>query len=230
LCNFKLTYLFRPDIGAAKARNIGIDYASGKFVAFTDDDCQPDADWLRNAKRRLREDDLCGLEGFVYTDEDKINDPKYRIVTNKEFEGIGFITANLIIKTDVLKKIGGFDVRFDKPHFREDTDLGWRAQEYGRIPYAKDVRVYHPPLMRNLKGESSGDRDYFFINDAILFSKFPEKYIRLMKAEGHYRYNKNFWKYFIEGCEMNHTKIQVDYMLKDKEICQYVPDSLKGIQ
>jgi glycosyltransferase involved in cell wall biosynthesis len=228
LCNFKLTYLFRPDIGAAKARNIGIDYARGKFVAFTDDDCQPDADWLSNAKKHLTGTDLCGLEGFVYTDEDKINDPNYRIVTNKGFEGIGFITANLIIKTDILRKINGFDVRFDKPHFREDTDLGWRALEYGRIPYAKDVRVYHPPLLRSLNGESSRDRDYFFVNDAILFSKFPEKYIRLMKAEGHYKYNKNFWKYFIRGCEMYHTHIQVGYMLNDKEIFQHVPDSLKS--
>ncbi len=98
-------------------------------MAFTDDDCQPDADWLRNAQKHLTGTDLCGLEGYVYTDEEKIHDPNYRIVTNKGFEGIGFITANLIIKTDILRKIGGFDVRFDKPHFREDTDLGWRAQE-----------------------------------------------------------------------------------------------------
>lgn len=227
LCNFRLKYLVRPDIGAAKARNIGIDNASGKFVAFTDDDCQPDADWLNNAKKHLKDTDLCGLEGLVYTDEEKINDPNYRIVSNKGFEGMGFITANLIIKTDILKKIGGFDVRFDKPHFREDTDLGWRAQEYGHIPYAKDVRVYHPPLLRKLKGESSVDRDNFFINDAILFSKFPKKYILLMKAEGHYKNKKNFWKYFVQGCDIYHPDIQIGYMLEDKEISQYIPNQLK---
>lgn len=227
ICNFKIKYLFRPDIGAAKARNVGIENAEGKYVAFTDDDCQPDFDWLNNAKKRLDNTNLCGLEGLVYTDEDKINDPKYRIVTNKGFEGIGFITANLIVSTDVLKDIGGFDVRFDKPHFREDTDLGWRAQEYGLIPYAKDVRVYHPPLPRVLKGESTDDRDYFFINDAILFSKFPKKYIQLMKAEGHYKNKKNFWKYFIQGCEKCNFNVRIDLMLKDGEISTYVPAILK---
>lgn len=225
LCNFKITYLFRPNIGAAKARNIGIDYALGKFVAFTDDDCQPDADWLLNAKKHLTDTDFCGLEGFVYTDEERLNDPNYRIITNKGFEGIGFITANLIVKTDILRKIGGFDEQFDKPHFREDTDLGWRAQEYGRIPYAKDVRVYHPPLLRDLKGESSKDRDYFFINDAKLFSKFPEKYLRLIKIEGHYKTNKNYWKFFGEGLKKIKKPINITYLMNDREIRNYIPEN-----
>jgi len=227
LCNFKLRYLFRPEVGAARARNIGIHAVLGKFVAFTDDDCQPDDDWLKNAKKRLVNTDLCGLEGLIYTDEDKLNDSNYRIVTNKGFEGIGFMTANLIIKTEILRKISGFDIRFDKPHFREDTDLGWRAEEYGSIPFSKDVRVYHPPLLKKLNGKSCKDRDYFFINDAVLFSKFPQKYIRLMKAEGHFRNNKNFWKYFIEGCDIYHPDINLDYMLTDIEINQYIPDQLK---
>jgi len=228
LCSNKVIYFFIPDIGAAKARNIGIDNASGRYVAFTDDDCQPDDDWLENAKQHLKDKDLCGLEGVIYTDEEKMYDPAYRIITNKGMEGIGFMTANLIIKTSVLRKIGGFDQRFDKPHFREDTDLGWRAEEFGPIPFSKDVRVYHPPLLRKLKGESIEDRDYFFINDPILFSKYPEKYMRLMKVEGHYK-KKKFWTYFIQGCKKYNPDIQFNYMLHDKEVNQYIPDQLKDL-
>ena len=227
LCDFKLKYLFKGDIGAAKARNLGIEYARGDIIAFTDDDCQPDADWLKNAKSHFENDSLVGLEGYIYTDDSKINDPKYRIVTNSGFEGIGFMTANLFIRRDIVEKIGGFDERFDKPHFREDTDFAWRAQNYGAIPFAKNVRVFHPPLLRKLKGESKKDRDRFFINDALLFVKHPEKYIKLMKTEGHYKNIKNFWGFFLDGCKHIDDKIPIEYMLKDTEISRYVPDELK---
>ena len=227
LCDFKLKYLFKGDIGAAKARNIGIQYARGDIIAFTDDDCQPDADWLMNAKSYFENDSLVGLEGYIYTDASKINDPKYRIVTNRGFEGIGFMTANLFIRRDIVEKIGGFDERFDKPHFREDTDFAWRAEIYGDVTFAKNVRVFHPPLLRKLKGESKKDRDRFFINDALLFVKHPEKYMKLMKAEGHYKYIKNFWRFFLDGCKHINDKIPIEYMLKDPEIRRYVPDELK---
>jgi Glycosyltransferase len=226
-CNFKLKYIFEDNIGAVEARNLGIKYVRGKIIAFTDDDCQPDADWLENAKSYFEEGDIVGLEGYIYTDESKINNPRYRIVTNKGFEGIGFMTANLFIRHDVLKNVGNFDERFDAPHFREDTELAWRVQEYGHIPFAKDVRVYHPPHLRKLKGESKEERDRFFINDALLFKKYPKKYIKLMVAEGHYKTNCNYWKFFLYGCKQINDRILVEYMLENSEICRHVPDELK---
>jgi len=227
LCTFRLKYIFKSDIGAAKARNVGIQNASGKIAAFTDDDCQPDPDWLGNASKYFEDYAIAGLEGAIYTDEDKINDPKYRIVSNKGIEEIGFMTANLFIRLNILKMIEGFDVRFDKPHFREDTDLAWRAQKQGKIPFGIDVRVYHPPIPRKLKGESKGDRDRFFVNDALLFQKHPEKYIQLMKLEGHYKSNNNFWKFFLEGLKLSGVKVPLELMLNDQEICQFIPEEFK---
>jgi glycosyltransferase involved in cell wall biosynthesis len=227
LANFKLCYVFKEGIGATKARNVGISKGRGKVFVFTDDDCQPDADWLYNAKKYFDQQDIVGVEGYIYTDETKINDSRYRIVTNKGFEGLGFMTANLFIKSEVLRKIGGFDERFDKPHFREDTELAWRAIPYGRIPYAKDVRVFHPPLPRDLKGESRSDRDHFFVNDALLFYMYPERYVRLMKAEGHYKMNPNYWRYFLEGCRVMDLRIPIKYLMEDSEISRYVPAELK---
>jgi glycosyltransferase involved in cell wall biosynthesis len=228
ICNFKFKYIFDEFAGATKARNIGIKAAKGEVVAFTDDDCRPDADWLSMAKEHLEKKGVVGLEGFVYTDEGKMNDPKYRVVTNKGFPGIGFMTANLFIRRDILEIINGFDERFDKPHFREDTDLAWRALEYGLIPFAEDVRVYHPPHLRNENGEAKRDRERFFINDALLFSKHPIRYVQLMKAEGHYIRSKDFWKYFAEGMRLVDDGIPLDILLNDPEISRYVPSSLKS--
>lgn len=227
-CNFKLKYIFKNNVGAAKARNIGVANARGKIIAFTDDDCQPDPEWLGNASRYFENQDYAGLEGYIYTDESKLDDPQFRIVTNKGFEGIGFMTANLFIKREIINRLGGFDERFDKPHFREDTDLAWRALDYGQIPFAKDVRVYHPPLPRASRGESKEDRDRFFVNDAYLFSKHPQKYIKLMRAEGHYKSNKNFWKFFLEGMKQADGTDAIKELSKYSDIHQYIPENLRG--
>jgi len=222
ISKFKLKYIFDENAGATRARNIGIQAARGEVVAFTDDDCRPNEDWLSRAKEHLGTSGVIGLEGLIYTDESLMHDPNYRIVTNKGFPGLGFMTANLFVRRNILQKINGFDERFDKPHFREDTDLAWRALEYGLIPFAEDVRIYHPPHLRNEKGESKGDRDRFFINDALLFSKHPIKYIQLMKVECHYK-NKNFWKYFKEGFKKVDKHIPLENLLNDPEISRYMP-------
>jgi len=229
ICNFKFKYIFDKGAGAAKARNIGIKAAKGKVVAFTDDDCWPDADWLEKARERLDKKGVIGLEGLVYSEDEKISDNRYRVVTNKDFHGLGFMTANLMIRRDVLEKIDGFDERFDKPHFREDTDLAWRALEYGLIPFADDVKVFHPPHLRDERGEAKEDRDKFFINDALLYSKHPQKYIQLMKAERHYIHNKNFWKYFMEGAQLISGNMPTEYLINDPEINKYLPKNLIGV-
>lgn len=79
--------------------------------------------------------------------------------------------------------------------------------------------------MRDIKRESNKERGRFFINDALLFTKHPEKYIRLIKADGHYT-NKNFWKFLVEGCKLI-KKVPIELMTKDPEISAYIPNELK---
>lgn len=225
-CTFPVVYINDPSAGAVRARNIGIAHATGRIIAFTDDDCRPDPEWLEYAKEMLESRDIIGIEGDIYSDDEKREDSRYRIVTNEGFRGLGFMTANLFLCRDIIERIDGFDERFDKPHFREDTDLAWRAQHYGEIPFGDRVRVYHPPHLRNEKGESKQERDRFFINDPLLFSKHPEKYIRLIKAEGHYRNNPNFWKMFREGCKRISGSLPLHYLIHDPDIRKFIPPDL----
>ena len=103
---------------------------------------------------------------------DRVNDPDYRAVTNVGFEGIGFMTANLLLRRDAFNAIDGFDEQFDVP-FREDTDLGWRACALGEIPFGRDVRVFHPAHARTVEREALSERVRFFEKDALLAQEAP---------------------------------------------------------
>lgn len=187
---FPLTYYHCPVKGAVRARNTGAMLAQGEILAFVDDDCKPDPEWLLRARTYFDDTQTVGVEGMIYSDH--VHDGAYRPVSNVGFEGIGFMTANLLVRAGAFQCLGGFDPQFDHPHFREDTDLGWRLLEIGLVPYANDVRVFHPAQPRELERESLETRNTFFEKDALLFKKHPERYRQLFFAENHFSTTPGF--------------------------------------
>jgi glycosyltransferase involved in cell wall biosynthesis/GT2 family glycosyltransferase len=183
--------------GPALARNKGIREARGNIVAFTDDDCIPEPDWLEKAARHFDQRPLAGLEGRIRSE--KLGDPQWRTVSNVGFEGIGFMTANMFYRRDLLRRVEGFDERFHD--FREDTDLAWRVMEFGEIPHATDVVVFHPPHPATVERESQVERAKMFRLDPLLLERHPDKYIQLLIGEGHYRYKPGFWHHFALGLQ-----------------------------
>ncbi|WP_198338886.1 glycosyltransferase [Lysobacter capsici] len=202
---FPLTYVHSPIKGAVKARNFGGYLASGKVIAFTDDDCEPKPTWLSNARDHLRDPSVVGLEGLVSSDH--LGDPDWRPVSNKGFEGIGFMTANLLVRNEVFQRLDGFDLSFDEPHFREDSDFGWRMQALGAVPYCEDVEVYHPAHKRDVARESSAERTRFFEKDALLLKKHPERYKTLFFAEEHYVHTNGYWEHLERGASKYQVKL-----------------------
>lgn len=197
---FPLRYVHSEIKGAVAARNLGGSLATGQIIAFTDDDCEPTAEWLKNARTWFDTQSIVGVEGLIRSDH--IDDPNWRPVTNIGFEGIGFMTANLMVRNTAFQKLGGFDPAFDSPHFREDTDFGWRLQTLGEVPYASDVEVFHPAQRRDIQRESQAERNRFFEKDALLLRKHPEKYRQLFFMEGHYQKTDGFWMNLQRGLEL----------------------------
>jgi GT2 family glycosyltransferase len=176
---------------------VGSFFSRGSVLAFIDDDCQPRADWLERAAEYFDDPATVGVEGLIRSE--KADLPGYRSVGNENFRGIGFMTANLFLRMETFQAIHGFDERFDNPHFREDTDLAWRALEHGQIPFGFDVRVFHPAHPRNRKRESLEERNIFFEKDALLLKKHPERFKTLFLAETANK-TKAYWKNFVKGC------------------------------
>ena len=204
-----LVYVHTDVRGAAHARNTGAFYARGDVLAFTDDDCRPDADWLEAGLKYFEDSAVVGVEGVVISDH--AHDDRFRPVTNVGFEGIGFMTANLFLRRETFQAIDGFDARFDQP-FREDTDLGWRALDRGGIPFGRDVRVYHPPQPRAIAREALAARVRFFEKDALLLKKHPERYRTLFVREQHYANTPGFAEHFLRGAQKYQVEIDEFYL------------------
>ncbi|WP_250628524.1 glycosyltransferase [Pinirhizobacter soli] len=194
---FTLTYVHTPVRGAVKARNAGGELATGRIIAFTDDDCEPTPGWLAAARACFQSSSVIGVEGRV--ESDHMDTPDWRPVSNVGFAGLGFMTANLFAANAAFQHLNGFDLMFDEPHFREDTDFGWRLQELGEVPYCEDALVFHPAHRRDSERESSETRSRFFEKDAILYKKHPARYMTIFHAEGHWHQTEGFWSNFERG-------------------------------
>lgn len=194
---FPLAYVHTDLRGAVAARNTGADLARGRIIAFTDDDCEPHPDWLEGARAPFEDPAVVGLEGLILSD--KVGDPEWRWVTNDGFEGIGFMTANLFVRASAFHRLGGFDPDFEEPHFREDTDLGWRLQAIGHVPFSREAWVFHPPHRRTEERESLEERSRFFEKDALLLRKHPGRYPALLRAEAQWTHNPYFRDHLLRG-------------------------------
>ncbi len=200
-CDLDLVYLHSSVKGAVKARNSACFLACGQVLAFIDDDCEPREDWLLNAHRYFVQTSAIGVEGLIKCPLDKPDPNVCRIVSNENFRGFGFMTANLFLRTEIFNAVNGFDERFDNPHFREDTDLAWRALDHGPIPFAEDVVVLHPPHPRSLERESTAQRNRFFVQDALLLHKHPRRYQELFFAEKQWQTNNDFGRFLLKGAK-----------------------------
>jgi glycosyltransferase involved in cell wall biosynthesis len=207
---FPLHYVHTDLRGAVAARNAAADLARGAVLAYTDDDCEPTPGWLAAARIAFADPEVVGLEGLILSD--KVGDPEWRWVTNDGFEGIGFMTANLFVRAAAFQRLAGFDPDFEEPHFREDTDFGWRLQALGRVPFSREAWVYHPPHRRETERESLEERSRFFEKDALLLRKHPERYRALFRAEGQWTHNPHFRHHLLRGASRYGVEIPPDLL------------------
>ncbi|PAU92847.1 hypothetical protein CK503_14255 [Aliifodinibius salipaludis] len=148
----RVQLIHEPQPGSYAARNRGAVVAIGDIFAFTDSDCIPDKNWLKNAQKYFNEtNDLVGGKVDIFQPE---RGSKYGYLyeratafpQDKNVPSGRGVTANLLVRSSVFEKIGGFDSSVKSGG---DWEFTLRCTKAGhQMVYADDVQVKHPA--RNL--------------------------------------------------------------------------------
>jgi GT2 family glycosyltransferase len=144
--------LEQSNAGPASARNTGARAARGEYVVFTDDDCRPDAGWLRAIDTAAARHPACAIggrvvnalgDGLYSTASQLLIEFLYDYFNVDETGGRFFITSNLAFPTHAFHAVGGFDVSFPLAA-AEDRDLCDRWREAGHaMVYCEEAVVHH---------------------------------------------------------------------------------------
>ena len=158
--------------GPAAARNAGWRAARGEIIAFTDDDCLPEAGWLSAGASAFDDPALDASGGRMIV-------PLPPAPTDYERDAAGleraeFATANAWSRRAALQAVGGFDERFTAA-WREDSDLQFALLTggftVGRVPEAVVVHPVRPALWGVSLGQQR--KSQF---DALVYRNFPRLY------------------------------------------------------
>ncbi|HEY9737810.1 MAG TPA: glycosyltransferase [Trichocoleus sp.] len=152
-CNVLQVNLLRQDnAGPASARNTGAQEAKGTFLAFTDDDCLPAADWLTQLAAQLEANPRALVGGLpvnalpknLYsTASQELIDYLYQYYNLSPERVKFFASNNIALPRDLFLAVGGFDKSFPKAA-AEDREFCDRWQHLGYpMIYAPEVTVYH---------------------------------------------------------------------------------------
>jgi len=148
-----IRYVFERTQGLSFARNRGLREATGGIVAFTDDDCVVDPEWIAALSREFAADpDVAVVGGRVdlYSPEDRpvsIRPIAGRVRYTDATQIYGLVMGcNLAVRRGVAERIGGFDPAFggSKGVVADDIDFVYRAFERGLgIVFTPAARVLH---------------------------------------------------------------------------------------
>lgn len=150
----EIVLLRQANAGPAAARNAGAQRASGDYIAFTDDDCMPATDWLKQFATALQAhpDAMVGgrtlnaLPNNVYsTASQALIDYLYEYYdeASEAAQGTFFASNNIAMARSNFLAIGGFDISFPLAA-AEDRNLCdcWQQAGYP-MHYAPAVTIQH---------------------------------------------------------------------------------------
>jgi GT2 family glycosyltransferase len=146
-----LQLLRQANAGPGAARNRGAATAANDYLAFTDDDCQPDPNWLCELAARIRRhpDRMVGgktinrLTANPYAMASQLIVDAVYDYYNRDPGAARFLASNnMAVPANVFRRLGGFDPDFQIAS--EDRDLCDRWLHAGHeIAYAPSAAVRH---------------------------------------------------------------------------------------
>ncbi len=165
-CSFAARYVPEWKRGYGHARNRGLTEAHGDVIYFLDDDCVPEPDWsdvlwkvltsgaadLASGSRAPGQPGLAARLEYLSTDGPVLS-PGLAAGPARHLS-----TSNLILRREVVEKVGCFDTTLA---MCEDRDFTTRAGKLGfRLRYEPKARVTHYPEIHRLSDYLGKMRHY----------------------------------------------------------------------
>ncbi|OFZ46848.1 MAG: hypothetical protein A2381_04415 [Bdellovibrionales bacterium RIFOXYB1_FULL_37_110] len=133
------------NLGPGRGRNFGVQHTSFNVIAFIDDDCIPDRNWLEIIKREIINSHKKIIVGDVYSTIFPCPPFIHAFLINPYTKV--FMAGNCAFTKDWFLYIGGFDEFLN--NWAEDFEIGEKSILNGvDFEFIKDMRVNHPPVLR----------------------------------------------------------------------------------
>ncbi|MDB4926651.1 glycosyltransferase [Mucilaginibacter sp.] len=190
----RIRYFHIPEKkGPAAARNYGWLNAKGGLVAFTDDDCIPDENWLQAFYNQYHAEDCLAFSGkTVVPVPEKPTDYELNIAN---LQTADFITANCCCTKKALAITGGFDEQFTMA-WREDSDLEFKLIKAGIFIIKVGNAIVTHPVRKAAWGISIKEQKKTLYN-ALLYKKYPELYRQKIQPASPVHYYMIILAFFI---------------------------------
>ena len=183
--HISIRYILEPNQGLSYARNRGWKEAKGEYVAYVDDDCEVPNEWLKKAEEIIERMQPVAFGGPYYPFysspkpiwfKDEYGSHVQGSESRNLHEGEYLDGANLFIRRDILKLLGGFNL-----------DLGMSGE---KIAYGEETA-----LLVNIRRKIPG---------AIIFYE-PDLYIFHLVSERKMILSWNLKNSFISGLYAHHA-------------------------
>ncbi len=181
--------------GLSAARNEGASEATGDILAFTDDDCEPDSEWLIRLDRIFTNAHYAAVGGPNLPPPPKQwheavvgaspGAPSHVMLDDEEAEHLP--GCNIAVRKSAFNAISGFDPQFTTAG--DDVDFCWRLQHAGfHLGFAPGAFVWHwrRPTIRQFLKQQIG----YGKSERLLIAKHPDRFAKCGGAK---------WQGFVYG-------------------------------
>lgn len=187
----RVTYIFTDQHNTARAKNIGVQAAKGKYLIFFDDDVILHKAVIKNLVKNFSDDSIGCVAGRCITIGQRIDETNnytgrispwatfsdgYSSVVRQDVDTP--VGCNMAFPREIILKLGGFDTRFTAA-IREESDLALRLKKIGyRIVFDPSSVVTHmrEPIGGGRKTEGRLNWYYHFLsNETYFFLKHSNK-------------------------------------------------------
>lgn len=167
--------------GLSRARNAGAAAATGEILAFTDDDCEPDLEWISRLRKGFADGRFAAAGGPNLAPPAQSlaqavvsaapGAPSHVMLDDGEAEHLP--GCNLAVTKAAFDAIGGFDPQFHTAG--DDVDFCWRLRDAGyRLGFVPGAFVWHwrRPSLRAYLRQQRG----YGIAERLLLAKHPQRF------------------------------------------------------